>query len=336
MTLKQSTTLVLLYVACLLLIVGCKHPKDKLAFIGPEYAPAPDGFYVVNNSITPEYASVDLSKNNQFFNASFSSNVQWYLVITGLQSGAQKNITGISSAIGQSLTSWDGASDNTIFFQKGETCQVALNFLGSKLQVTNNFVILEEKNETGLLIDDFEDGPDDSTPLDSIFQETQDTGIIVNRKDSSVKVQGKYSLFLQGDDANSDYLIAGVINRKSLLNKISFASADSLMISLFIYGKGDSTSSLEIKIMEDDDASGSYDAAKDDAYHTIVSAGWQGWQSLSYAYDALTNTAADGIGNGNNVKEPKHIIKISLSLIVIPAGKKATLNVDYVSLSRKK
>lgn len=319
------------------LLAYCKHPRQDTGYIGPENAPAPKGFYVVSNLFQPAVPSIDLNDRKQSFMSSFSARVQWYITISGQTSGAEKKLSGTSSTLTSDQVSWDGASDNAIFFQTGETCLVTLTFLESDIVLRTNFAILKVKNGKNILIDDFETGnANTKIKMDSVFEDAGDVGIVIDRKDSLTVFQGKYSLLLKGKDQNSNYWVAGIMNSGSaLLNKVGLASADSLLVNLFVFGRGKGGTSLEIKLMEDDDASHTYDINKDDAYHAVIAVDWQGWKSISLPYRSFSNIASDGKGKGNNRMEAGHIIKLDLTVISVPQGQDTEVNIDYISLTGK-
>jgi len=319
-------------VFCMGLLAQCA--KNKGDYIGPQYVPAPKGFSVKDNLFTSAYASVNFQTNHQSFLSSFSSNVQWYILITGLQSGAIKRLSGISQSLDSANTAWDGSADSVFFFKAGESCAVTLSFLGGTFTLADTFTISKTKIYKGLLIDDFEEGTTGKVGLNYTYIATGAANVKIDLTDSTIKAQGNSSLLLQGTDLDTNYWITGVSTDSNVLaKKVASVNADSLFINLSVYGIGQSEASLEIKFEEDDAGTGTFNASLDDVFHYLIQVSWTGWKSISIPYSSFTD---DNPGIGDGIAEPARILQMSITLVSLPPVETLSVNADFVILTTGK
>src|SRR5690554_631817 len=122
------------FIVCAMLInAGCKRTLKNEEFFGPEYMPAPEGFYVESDALNASTVNVNFGVSEVIFSSSLSHVVTWTITITGAQSGAVKQITSLSDNINADNATWKGGSSNIYFFKKGEVATAVLSFLGTDL-----------------------------------------------------------------------------------------------------------------------------------------------------------------------------------------------------------
>ena len=324
---NSNFQLLLLWV---LVILSCKHPSSQLEFIGAAFAPAPKGFKIVDRSFTAAYSNIEFGKDQQFFSATFSDNVQWTIVLQGKTSGARKQLTGIATLLNIQNSVWDGSADNAVVFDAGEEVWATLTVLGDTTKLTCGFIILNVKSRKSFVVEDFET----QIFLDSTTSESGNA-TSVYAKDSLHTMQGKYSCNLKGIDQNQDYWIGSLCSKKIIkLDTIQFHSSDVLGLNLFIYGYGFNASSIELKVYEEDNHIAGYQANQDDIFHAIFPVNWSGWKFVSIPYNDFT-LANPATFSGKGLREPAHISRLSLSLLSVPAGGEAGVCVDYIYFSNQ-
>ncbi len=317
----------------LLVLTQCKHPAANEAFLGPEITP--ENFSVQGGLFKAGYASVDFGKEDQYFLATFSNNVKWYISIVGLESKAVKRMAGIGQTLDLGNASWDGSADSVYFFKTQEECVATLTFFNSALTLKDTFRISQEKVFEGILLDDFEENSlAAKVGIDSQYTDAGDKEIRISFRDSSVKVQGNSSLLLSGIDANGNYWIGGVNTAsQALAKKVGKTDASALYLNLSVYGTIENQAGLAIKLYEDDDSSGSYSASKDDAYTYSLKVDWVGWKKIAIAYRSF---ADDSTGTGDNDPEPSHLVGMNMALIAYTSTATTQLNTDYIILTTGK
>jgi hypothetical protein len=121
--------LLLLSVTIVTGVVLYSCTRKKVDYLGPEYLSAPSGFSASNFTVTP----AAFTSGGWTITADFSDRVTYYVTITGLTSGAEKQYTGVGNNITASSIggNWNGSHDGLYFFQSGESVSVKLTFLRS-------------------------------------------------------------------------------------------------------------------------------------------------------------------------------------------------------------
>lgn len=309
----------------------CQCRKKEQEYIGPLYVPAPAGFTVTGNRFQAGYPDINFQSHTQFFIASFSAEVQWYITIRGSESGAVKKLSSISDHLDDANATWDGTSDSVFFFKSRESCLATLSFLNGTFTLSDTFSISAPKKYQGVLIDDFEKNSPGKIGFGSTYSDPNDHNVVTNFSDSTQKTQGNYSLLLQGSDTDKNYWITEVATDSNVLyQKIRAVNADSLFINLSVYGTGQSQASLEVKFEEDDSGSGRLNPKTNDSFHYLIPVDWTGWKNISIPYSAFSDTNPD---IGNNTTEPSKIIQMALTLVSAPPISTLTINIDFVLLT---
>src|SRR5690606_29245989 len=99
----------------LLLLTACPKPSED--FVGTEYVVAPADLQVISLGSTNE--SIDLTKDSVAFEGVLSHRVSWFIKLTGLESGAEATISGLSDTINPEKAFWKGNHSGLYFFREG-------------------------------------------------------------------------------------------------------------------------------------------------------------------------------------------------------------------------
>jgi hypothetical protein len=322
--------IILLMVLVLVFMVsGCKHKFEKENFIGPEYASAPKGFNVVGNSFIASPDPIDFTIKQDTFYAVLSHRVSWTIKITGQGSKAEKIIKGLSDKINSSNASWDGGSDNIMFFRQGEICDVELSFLGSDIVLTDNITIFKTKLYSGILISDFDGGG--IVPNTSSWYSYSDTASGVLEISSYgflntilPSVQGTKSLHMKGKDLDNDWYIGGCgyWEDKGLDVKLSALSTnpDEIYLNAFINSNGNTTTGVSFSVFE---ATG----PSRDVFYKNVPVDWTGWKLISYK---LSGFSKNPVSVGNGVVDVNTLKTMEFVPYPTMIGATCDMNIDYV------
>lgn len=312
---------------CLLLLFALSACKED-DFEGPGLQDLYGEFDIVDSMALSTH-SVDFgNQETVFFTASFSKIIDWKITITGLETGSQKRITGKSSRIDVANSLWIG--NTTVFPLFGaEDCSVMMTFLNEPDTLYDMLTIVSPKQNTGILIDDFENG------LNPNYVNWGIHGVnFYPDSTDHAAAQGDYYFRLNGT-VNWDWLINKiVIPPASGLTYFPLPSNPAgLYFNTFIYGEPDKGNTLlKFEFREDDNGDGTYDANTEDRYDYELNVGWDGWQLLSLDYSQL-ETPGDGQfggANGNKFHQPDKIISIEILLLSDPNLGEARSDLDYL------
>lgn len=313
----------------LFVLSGCKHPIEQEAdFLGPQISPEQFSIQEDFKAALPE---VHFQNESQSFKALFSNKVKWSISIKGLESGAIKQLSGTSNVLDLSNTAWDGEADSTFFFRTGETCISTLSLFNNSLVQNTTFKILAEKKYKGILIEDFEKTTTDQIGFNSSYTDPLDQDISILLGDSTNSVQGTRSLLMSGLDADTNYWIGGVQTVYGAFHGlVSSTDPSTVYFNVSIYGTGTNDAGLAIKFYEDDNSSGSYESANDDAYSYMIKVDWKGWKRVYVPYFSFTD---DATTTGNNAQEPNKWTGLNLALVAFTSTQKVSLNADYMLIT---
>jgi hypothetical protein len=285
----MKSTKVYIKIFCLLSLIiagiGCKREEP----IGAEYVTAPDNLEVL--SFGADKDAYNLANEPVKFSGKLSHRVSWIITLKGTESGAVKEIRGLSDSISPATTTWNGNHDGLYFFKKGETVVAELSFIRSKRNLTreDSFVLNGTRsygNSIVLFYDGFEYTPEllsaadpgkvpfdaDTLGAKSIDFPEDGERIHIERFDTTTKtpfrpVQGNNSFYLYGVDGNKTYFIAGVRHyypdaadtiAHTYFNFPPGTTNEDLYFNFYIYGTGNGTTRAAIACAEDDNGDNTY------------------------------------------------------------------------------
>jgi len=320
------------------MLSACKRDYDKSKF-GPETIIVSEDFTVNGFTANPS-SFLNLALDDPYFTCnSLPHRAEFKIIVTGLLSGAQKNISGAGDFIGAENSTWTGDSDNNNIFRTGEKCSVELSFHGATKKYYDTITITGENiYPKTILIQNFEglsfnkNGPQTATYgnyLDSTDFVKSDI-----KTDKILKTcQGTQSVSFDGVDVNSGYYIGGMyFYPASVYYVFSGYEPDSLYLNTYVYSYGDNSAVLNFALLEDDNGDGISNAKTDDDEWTTadVPVDVPGWSIVSISLKSFLDHNPK-IGNG--VLNLDKITGFNINMNAKVAGTRARLNLDYITVT---
>lgn len=290
----------------LLFIYSCD--KDYPEFMGNSLNNQ-FGELVIVDSLIASSSSFDFSdlSTSNYFEASWTKNLEWALTITGDQSGATKSFSGFDSKVDFSNTSWIGTADDFPSFNN-EDCSVELILNDNDVQIILNTQItideLKIEQEGLVVVADFEQG----YPTNSI--EFSQSGEFMNfqiSNDGAAQGQNYYSM---GGYVNWDYYL-GSLKIAADISDLEGVPSSLVYFNMAIIGgeQGEVPANQFIKVICRESDNETY-------VHEFNPVNWSDWRLASLPYDEFVLE-----GNpGNNQRNPSNITMIEVMSLSCPAG----------------
>jgi hypothetical protein len=335
---KNNFKIVVALVLWLCLAVSCKRTNDAL---GPETVLASQNFKVLD-SLKTTNLKTKTNADSVVFRANFSERVTWVIDITSKISSAKFSVTGLDSVID---IVWEGNSESTFQFKKGEIVSAVISVFGSDYKDTIDITLLGSKPpRVALLISDYDGGSDiEKGNWWNTFKPKELIGFS-DRYNQIQVPQGKNCLHMEGIDVGPDGFL-GLTGHNGAFDYKSFV-ADSLPNDpsrLFVnfYLQGNRGSSVEIRMIQTvpkekiefigKDTIRSFPLSLDgDDFSYFVDINWDGWRLISVPYSDFNRT---GGTNDRPVKKPSDITRTKVVLRAVVNGEKAMINLDYLALT---
>lgn len=312
------------------LLTSCRKEEiDKTD--GPSLADLNGAFSVITD-LQASKDSVDFAAGETvFFTAEIAKTTPWKLRVVGMTSSAEKIITGTSKIIDVSQTLWNGSTTNLPLF-KTEICKVELTFPGLPDTLSTTVKVIQPKVNQGFLISDFESGFNPGW-----------TTFVQSGADMDFQIKSDVT----APEGNSYYNVAGTVDWDWLIGLINFkataysgatvlpltSNPNSLYFNVMVYGEIGLTNSLILfQFQEDEDASGTFDAATEDLYSHQITIDWVGWKLVSIKYTdipCLVN-GSPAAPNGNGQHNSDKIGQINMLHLANPISGFAKSKLDYI------
>lgn len=309
---RKLIILVTVFIFC----ISCK--KYNQDFIGAPLGVASKDFRISNNSFSASDTFPVFQNNGSiYFISNFNEQVSWKIRITGLQSGAIKNLSGLSSSLDSSNTKWDGSTDTTRLFRDNEQVKVTLTITGYATTLKTTLTIKKIKDH-GITLATFEAiSPDgignffDQFYWFSKFDATEKT--FFNKYLDPDAPQGAYVLKMSGSDKNSNFYIGKAGLSANTPNKVfnfGTSNPNTTYFNLYVKGTGSNNPNppkFVIECFEDDNGDKAQDYyGGEDKYTYTIPLNFDGWKFVSVKY---ANFGRETSG-GNNTSEPNKISNI--------------------------
>ena len=267
------------------------------------------GELAIVDSLVPNFASFDFSEESipNYFEASWTKNLEWTLTIIGSQSGATKTFNGFDSKVDINNTNWVGSADDFPSFYY-ENCSVQLVLQDNETEmVLNTEVIIDElraQQEGLVVVADFEDG----YPTNSIeFAQSGENMNFQITKGGAAQGQKFYSM---GGYVNWDYYL-GSLKIAADISEFEGVPSSLIYFNMAIIGgvQGEVPANQFIKVIcrESDNETYVYE------FNPI---NWSDWRLVSLPYDEFILEGSPG----NNQKNPSDITMIEVMSLSCPAG----------------
>ena len=286
-----------------------------------------------------------------FFRANFNEVVSWKLKLYPLDNSKFKTFSGTTSKLDSTNTLWDGSTDGSAIFAKGDVVVAELSFLeGTSLKLYDTIKVATEifyPASQALLLNDFE-GDYGNTftyndQLDSKPSPLPDVDKNEEGDKSRIAPQGKKSMRIYGTDNNGDYFVGGMNIQKFNTDVIKNYAPKDIYFNVFVYGYHPENSlgintkatKLNIGVSEDDAVqNGEFNPLNEDTFEKQINVEWSGWKLISIRYADLvkSNSVANG-GSGNGILQPDRAFSFNCNLIASPNGSTVGANIDYVIIT---
>jgi len=313
----------------LVLVTSCrKDEKDK--FDGPSLAENYGKFAIID-SLVASRDSVDFSAGELvYFTAAVNKTINWKIEITGMTSGAVKEITGLGKDITLNEATWNGSITQFPMF-KSEWCAVQLTFTGEDDTLNTMVKVIQPKVNQGYVIADFENGF--NSGWGSFIQSGANMDFQIHT-DNFAPQAGSY-LNMAGT-VNWDWLI-GMVNFKAsadghVVYPLS-SNPNNLYFNAMVYGEPGLINSLVLfRFQEDENADGTFTAASEDEYAYQVTVNWVGWKLISIKYADIVSlvNGSPVLPNGNQTHNPDKIKQVDMLHLANPASGFASSKLDYI------
>ena len=281
-----------------------------------------------------------------FFTAEFSKEVDWKVVVTGSESGAVKSITGRDISLFENNATWDGSTTSfPMFKQESCTAELYVSYnsesgdstitVTDALIGTSQIVVNSVKVNEGLMLSDFETGPNTNWDL---F--TQGGSMLINSSANSP--QGN-SFYKMSGNCSWDWLIGMATIEAESYGSTTFDLSDNpnevYFNVLLNYPQEVVNKPIVLfDFREDDNQDGIFVEGAEDAYSIEIKDLDPGWHLISIKYSDL-QTLYNGepvAADGNDVMEP-HLIHTLRVLFLAPQGNGySEAHMDYMIFTEGK
>jgi hypothetical protein len=313
----------------LTLLASCK--KDDVNFDGPSLIDLYGEFSILSPLEVSDNSLDFAAGETATFTAEFSKSVDWTVRITGLESGAVKNIIGFSRLLDVSNAVWNGSTTTLPMF-KAEECAVALYVTGETDTLRDTITVISPKVNNGLLLADFEDGW--NAGWGSFVQSGADMSFVI-REDGNAAQGNKY--YDMGGEVSWDWLIGLIDIPATAYGAPTFDlsnNPDNVFFNILMAKQPGLTNALVLfQFREDDNGDGVYTDNEEDLFSIEVRLDSQdGWQLISSKYADLATlingSPADPIGNG--IHEPEKLLQVSILMLANPVSGYSQAWMDYI------
>ncbi len=310
-----------------LALAGCQVDDD---FDGPDLNDLYGAFSVVEGLDISDRAVDFGTGETTYFTARFSKNVDWKLEITGLTSGAKKEISGFSTFLNADNALWNGTVSRLPMF-RAEDCAVQLTVENEPDTLRDTLEVLGGRINEGFLLSDFEDGfPTNWVPF---IQSGANMSFNVQTNNNAAQGSKYYDM---GGLVNWDWLIGMFDIPATAYGNPTFdlnANPDVVYFNTMVYKQpAYSNGIILFQFREDDNMDGTFNPANEDMFAVEVQPDQDGWQliSLKYADLATLVNGQPSADFGNGIREPHKLKQISMLYLANPTSGYAQSYLDYM------
>jgi hypothetical protein len=322
---------IILLASFTLLFTGCQTEED---FSGPSLNDLYGQFSIVE-SLAISDESVDFAAGEStFFTATFSKNVEWKLKITGIESGATKEISGFSYLLDNTNATWTGNASILPLF-KAEECAVELTFANEADTLRDTLEVVAPKIYEGFILSDFENGLNPG--WNSFVQTGANMSFVIEESPTSAEGLHYFNI---GGTVNWDWLI-GLINMPgSAYGATHYALSENPANEFFnvmLYKPEELNNGLMLfQFREDDNLDGVYTDNTEDMFSMEIAMTEDGWNLYSSKYSDLPTLINGQPANplGNGIYEPHKLLQVSVLFLANPTSGYANAYLDYITFTQ--
>jgi len=261
------------------------------------------------------------------FNAKFNKLASWKITITGLTSGSEKVIEGVTNELNSSNAKWGGSTTKLPLF-KLEDCAVDFWVLEDSIHYYDTVSITGTKVNDGFLIADFESGQLDPN-WTGFVQSGANMSFVVSSDTTAAQGDFYYDM---GGAVGWDYLIGLIDFPASAYGVTTYPlsdNADNVYFNAMIYNPvGITNGFFVVQFQEDDNGDGKFTASNEDGYQFEIGTTElkPGWQLISVPYSTMVVENQ----NGNKTLNPDKILQMSVLFLADPTSGYSQAYLDYV------
>ena len=313
-------TKIILYLGFVCLLYSC----TKTEFEGPSISTLYGDFEIIEplkiTNIVPSF-----SNNEQVgFYCEFNKPVEWKIAITGLNTGAIREITGFSNIIDSNVVVWNGGPSQVPFFSE-EACNVELTFKNETDTLRDSITIISSKNYgNGVWFEDFENG----LPTDALVYYNPDGGGMTFSVANDNALLGS-SYFKMGGRVNWDWALGNLDIPINIANITQ--NPDDLFINIGLLSDLQDLHTgqfINILISEEtntpfndnlnNNASDLFESTME-VYKMKVPVDWEGWQLKSFRYSDFEPVSSNNQTINFNMN-PNDIKAIRITCLACPSS----------------
>lgn len=317
----------ILTAAMSLVFWGC---KKETTFDGPSLNDMYGDFAIIHG-LDISNRNVDFSAGQStYFTAEFTKNVNWQLTVTGLTSGAVKQLNGFSNVLNVSNALWNGTTTHLPMF-RAEDCAVALTIANVADTLRDTLTVVAPRINTGFVLADFESGMNPGwVPF---IQSGANMNFSVQTGSGAAQGSRYYNM---AGAVSWDWLIGMIDMPASAYGSAHMpltSNASNLYFNGMIYKPAGVTNGLVLlQFREDDNGDGAFSEGTEDMYSIQVSLTTDGWNQVSQRYEDIptlvNGSAAGALGNG--LHEPDKLLKVSVLFLANPSSGFSQSAIDYL------
>ena len=269
-----------LLLAGILMLAGCDHETEP--FDGPSLINR-FGEFAVLDSLRASADAVDFSQGESIsFSASFNKEVDWILTITGLETGATKQISGFSNVLEESNSVWEGGTTSLPLFGIEAAAVELLIPSEDSVRLRDTVDVLGRRVYEGVVFTDFEQAFGANASLGNFeFELTNRTG----RRNDTVAAQGDWFYYFEGTDNVVPNFFVGLLDISSRVTGQNYiplpaVSPEELYFNAFLYSDGGPHVIAVVQFIFDSNDSGAFEDGQDRAFQLpgdfpLSRPGWQ-------------------------------------------------------------
>ena len=317
----------------------------KQEFEGPSIATLYGDFELIEPLILTNKNPSFAINEKVGFHCEFNKPVQWKIAIKGLNTNANREITGFSNLIDSNIIVWNGGPSQVPFFSE-EVCSIELTFENEIDTLRDTISIVSSKTyENGIWFENFEDG----FPANGlVYYNTDGGGMTFSVANDDALLGNNY--FKMGGRVNWDWPL-GNLDLPINITNVS-QDPDNLYINIGILSDLQDLHTgqfINILISEETDtpfndnpnnnASDLFESTME-VYKIKVPVDWNGWKMKSFRYSDFEPVSPNN-QNINFNMNPSDISAIRISCQACPSssgnpicpenfGKEVRTDIDHI------
>ncbi len=260
--------------------------RDTETFDGPSLVNRFGEFMLVE-PLTVSRSTVDFDAGEEVsFGASFNKEVEWFVEIKGLESGAVKIVDGFSNELTDVNAVWEGGTTTLPFFNL-ERCAVELIIpTEDSLRFFDTVEVVGLKNYEGSLFTDFEQDLGSDLFFGNFeFEFTNRTG----RRSDIPAGQGDFFYYFEGTDQNVPNFFVGLVDISAQVTGQTYiplpsSDPEDVFFNAFLYTDGGPHGIAVIQFIFDSNDSGAFEDGTDQTFQLPgdFPLSGEGWNHISH------------------------------------------------------